>query len=242
MSAKAADMTSAIREPKMRSFHDKTVKEIVEKIAGDHKLTAQIDEEIGKRKVEHIDQQTESDMAFLTRLAGRHGATFKLADGKVIFAKKGSRKLPSGKDKTEIEVSPTGKTSWKANAGERGGFGAASAGYIDPTTKRQRSKKVGKGKVVHRDKRLYGSEAEAEAAAEATLGDLTRGKVSVTVEMPGDPLIFAEALVRLKDFDPDVDGSYLAKTVTHSYSGSGYTTSLSLETEGESKTAPADQS
>jgi phage protein D len=242
VSAKAADMTSAIREPKMRSFHEKTVKEIVEQVAGDHGLTAVVDATIGARQVEHIDQQTESDMAFLTRLAKRQGATFKLADGKAIFAAKGSRKAPSGKAKAEITLTygPT-ITSWRASAGERGNFGSASCYYIDPVSHRRRAAHVGKGKLLHRDRRLYGSKAEAEAAAEANLGDLTRGKVSVTVEMPGDPTMFAEALVTLKDFDPDVDGPYLAKSVTHTFSCSGYTTSLSLETEGSGTETDPDE-
>lgn len=237
ISAKAADMTGAIREPKMRSFHETTVKAIVDQVASDHGLSATVDATIGARQIDHIDQQTESDMHFLTRLAKRQGATFKLADGKIIFAAKGSRKLPSGKDKAEIVITLGPQVSnWTAAAGERGDFGAASASYRDPTTHRKRSAKVGKGKVVHRDRRLYGSEAEAQAAAEANYGDLTRGRLQVSLQMPGNPNLFAEALVTLKDFDPDVDGPFLAKSVTHTFSASGYTTSASLETEGASGT------
>jgi phage protein D len=233
VSAKAADMTSAICEPKMRSFHEKTVKQIVEQIAGDHGLTAVVDPEIGARQVGHLDQQTESDLAFLTRLAKRQGATFKLADGKAIFAAKGSRTTPAGSTKPEIVLTlGPAITSWTANSEERGGFGSASASYIDPETKRRRTARAGSGEIVHRDRRLYGSKEEAEAVAKANFGDFTRGKVSVSIEMPGDPRMFAEALVTLKSFDPDVDGSYLAKSVSHTFSNGGYTTSLSLETEG----------
>lgn len=241
ISAKAADMTSAIREPKMRSFHEKTVKEIVEEVATAHGLTAVVDPTIGARTVDHIDQQTESDMAFLTRLARRQGATFKMADGKAIFAAKGSRTKPDGSAKTEIALTLKGNTSWSAQSSERGSFGAACASYMDPETKRRNTVTRGSGAVKHRDRRLYATREEAEAAAEANLGDLTRGKVTVSVEMPGDPNLFAEALVTLKDFDPDVDGPYLAKSVSHSFSGGGYTTSLSLETEGaDTGTDPAD--
>lgn len=240
VSASAVDLTGNIRAPKMRSFHEETVKSIVDKIAKDHGLKAVVDAGIGARTVEHIDQQTESDMSFLTRLARRQGATFKLADGKILFAAKGSRKKPSGSSKTAITIIETQASSWTASTSERGDYKSASAQYMDHVAGKRRTARVGgAGKPCHRDRRLYGSKAEAEAAAKACLGDLTRGKVSVTIEMPGDPRMFAEALIEPKGFDRDVDGSYFAKSVTHTFGGSGYTTSVQLEAEGSAtETAP----
>lgn len=233
VSAKAADMTGAIRAPKVRSFHEKTVKDIVGQVAGDNGLSPLIDDKIGGTTVEHIDQQGESDIAFLSRLAKRHGATFKVADGKAIFAAKGSKTAPSGKAKQAITLTPINLASWSANCSERGGFKSASAGYMDHVAGKRKTARVkGTAKPHHRDRRLYGSKAEAEAAAKANLGDLTRGKVSVTIEMVGTPTLFAEALVTLKDCDPDVDGEFLAKSVTHTYGGGAFRTSLSLETGG----------
>lgn len=232
VSAKAADLTSTIRSPKIRSFHAKTVKAIVSQVAGDNGLTAVVDAGIGARQVDHIDQQTESDMSFLSRLAKRQGATFKLADGKVIFAAKGSKTAPSGKAKTAITLIPAQISSGEATCNKRGDYKAVSATYMDHTTGKRKTVTAGSGAPKHRDRRLYGSQAEAQAAAKAGLGDLTRGQVTVTIEMPGDPTIFAEALVTASLGDPDIDGDYLAKSVTHSYSAGGYTTSLSLETEG----------
>lgn len=231
VSAKAADMTGPIRAHKVRSFHDRTVKQIVDQVAGDNGLTAQVDREIGARKIEHIDQQSESDIAFLTRLAKRHGATFKQADGKLLFAAKGSRTKPDGSAKTVITIKPTASTSWTAECGERGGFEGATTQYIDRATGKRRTVTEG-GKPLNRDRRLYGSEVEARAAAQANIGDLRRGKMAVSLEMPGTPTLYAEALVHLEGFDADVDGEYLAKSVSHTYGGDGFTTSLSLETEG----------
>jgi phage protein D len=241
ISGKAADMTSAIKMPRTRSHHEMTVKQIVEKIAGEEGLAAVVDARIGARLVPHIDQHTESNLGFLSRLAKRQGATFKLADGKVIFAAKGSRKLPSGADKQSITLIPSQVSEWECEAGERGDFGSVSCSYIDHATGRRHAAHSGSGKLIHRDKRLYGSQAEAEAAADATYGDLTRGKKKVDIQMPGDPTIFAEALVTLKGFDVDVDGDYLAKTVTHTYAR-GYRTSLALETAGDVEPAADTQS
>jgi phage protein D len=236
ISAKAADLTSKIRSPKMRSWHEKTVKEIVTTIAGDNGLSAIVDSQIGANFIEHIDQQTESDVAFLTRLAKRQGATFKLADGKVLFAAKGSSTAPSGKSKSAKIIVPEQLSTWSVTCDKRGDFDAATAQYRDPTTKKRKTVTAGGGSRKHRDRHLYGSQAEAQAAAKAKLGDLTRGQKSVQLDGPGNPDLFAEALVTLKGFDPDVDGQFLAKSVTHAFSASGFTTSATLETEGKSGT------
>lgn len=241
VSGKAADLTSAIRAAKLRSFHEKTVKQIVEQVAGDHGLTAIVDAGIGSQMVEHIDQQTESDMSFLSRLAKRQGAVFKVADGKLIFAAKGSKNAPSGKAKAEIEMKPAQTSSWQATCNKRGEYKSASAHYMDRAAGKRKTARTGTATPHHRDRRLYGSKAEAEAAAKANLGDLTRGQVGVTIEAPGDPLLFAEALVTLKEFDADVDGSYLVKSVTHTLAASGgYTMSVSLEVLGATESGSAE--
>lgn len=232
VSAKAAELTTAIKGTKTRSWHDKTVKQIVTKIAGEHGLGTAIDQAIGARQVEHIDQQTESDMGFLTRLAGRNGATFKLADGKIIFAAKGSKTLPGGGTKSEVVLKPADVSTWSVTSSERGGHKSVVCSYQDHAANKRVSVTAGDGKPAHRDKKLYRTKSEAEAAAKAKLGELTRGKKEGQVDGPGNPAIFAEGVVRLEGFDPDCDGSFFAKSVTHSFSGSGaYTTSITLETE-----------
>jgi len=231
--ADAADLTGDIRKPKLRSHHEQTIGQITDRIAAEHGLSAVVDAELAGRLIEHIDQQTESDVAFLTRLAKRHGATFKLGDGKILFAAKGSRTVPSGAEKTPITIRPDDVSTWQATCESRGGYGSASASYRDHTTGKRVSVKAGAGEPQHRDRRLYGSKAEAEAAAAANLGDLARGKMTVTLDGAGMPELFAEALVRLEGFDPDVDGEFIAKSVSHTFDGrGGFTTSTTLEATG----------
>lgn len=235
ISAKAAEMTKEIKATKTRSFHDTTLGEIVRKIAGEHGLGVSMDSELAARKIDHIDQQTESDMGFLSRLAKRNGATFKPSDGKVVFALKGSPNMPAGGAKPVIVLTPPQLSDWTATRSERGGHKAVKAEFVDPVTRKRVTVEFGSGKPVHRDRKLYGSKSEAESAAKATLGDLTRGKMTAEINAPGMPELTAEAAVRLAVDDSDVDGEYLVKSVTHSFSASGYTTSASLETEGEKR-------
>lgn len=90
-----------------------------------------------------------------------------------------------------------------------------------------------KATLKHRDRRLYGSKAEAEAAAQAQLGEFSRGAVLATIECErGVPEAFADSEVRLVGFDSEIDGSYRVKTATHRLDGGGLRTSLELEMTG----------
>lgn len=233
VSAKAAELTTEIKGQKTRSWHDTNIGAIVKQIAGEHGLGSAVDSELAGRAVEHIDQQTESDLNFLTRLARRNGAVFKLADGKVLFAKKGSKTAPSGKSKTTRTVKPADVSDWSVTESERGGHKSVIAQWHDHDAGKRKSVTSGSGKPAHRIKTLYRTEAEAKAAADGMLADLKRGKRDGTLNMPGTPDFFAEGLVKLSDFDPDVDAEYAAKSVTHTFNSSGYTTSVTLEVGGE---------
>jgi hypothetical protein len=235
VSAKSAELTTEIKETKHKPWDDTTLGNIVQNIAGSHGLSSVMTGDLASRKVEHIDQHGESDLAFLSRLAKRNGAMFKLADGKVIFVKRGT-KLPSGKGKTERTLKPTDNVvSWRLRKSERGEHKSVICYWHDHDGGRRRKVTAGSGHPVHRDKRIYRTEEEARAAAEGQLGDFQRGKCDSSLEMGGTPDFFAESLVTLSGFDDDVDGTYNAKSVTHTFDSSGYRTSVALEALGDSE-------
>lgn len=233
ISAKSAELTTAIKSPKRRSWHDTTVGSIVATIAGEHGLGVAISAELKTRPIEHIDQQTESDIGFLTRLASRQGATFKVADGKVVFAAKGSREYPTGGDKPEVVIRPADVSTWSVTESERGGFRSVVCEWHDHQAGKRKSVAAGTGEPVHRHRHVYRTEADAKAAAEARLGDLKRGRREAQFTGVGNPTLFAEGVARLEGFDPDCDGTFFVKSVTHSLNAGGYTTSVTLETAAE---------
>jgi phage protein D len=231
ISAAAADLTSKVRAPKMRSFHETTVRAIVEKIAAAHGLKPIVDAGIGARVIDHIDQQTESDVSFLTRLATRQGASFKIGDGKILFAAKGSKARADGTVKDTIVLQPADVGSWEAEWSKRGDVDGATTQYMDHAAGKRRTARAGSGGLKHRDRRLYGSKAEAEAAAKANLDDRARSQLTVSINGPGDPRLYADGSVTLKGFDAAIDRTYRATRVTHTFSGQGYTTGTDLEGE-----------
>lgn len=232
LSAKAAELTTAIRQPRARSYDGQTVGEIVNTIAARHGLKAAVSPAMAALNVPHIDQHNESDLHFLSRLARRCGAIFKLANGQVIFAEKGSGALPYGASKPVLELTPGMVGKWTARAGERGKWPCVICTYMDHDAGRRVSVKVGSGSPVFRDKRTYASAEEATAAANAHHGDAQRGGKTFECSGPGMGQFFAEALVAVTGFDPDADGNYFVKTVKHTLDSSGgWKTSLTMETK-----------
>jgi phage protein D len=131
-------------------------------------------------------------------------------------------------------------SDWSVTEVGRGGSKSVKCAYLDRATGKRHYVTAGSGTPCLRDKRLYATPAEAKAAANAALGDLVRGKRTADFEGEGNPALFAEAVVTLKGFDPDCDGDFPAKSVTHSFSSGGYTTRVSLEMQGGSEPEEGD--
>ncbi|AKM11680.1 hypothetical protein AB433_08685 [Croceicoccus naphthovorans] len=229
LTAASAELTTEIKGQKTRSWHDTTLGQIASKIAGEHSLGLSIAPDLASREVEHIDQQTESDLNFLSRLAKRNGAVFKLADGKILLAEKGSDLHPSGTQKLETKITPSDVVSWRIEESERGQNGSVKCQWVDHEAGKRKTVTAGSGSPVQRDKRLYRTEAEAGAAARALLGDLQRGKRSGSIEMAGNPALYAGCILGLSGFHAAVDGQQSVSSVTHELRSSGYTTSASFE-------------
>lgn len=240
VSAKAAELSTEIRSAKAKAWHGKTLGDITRQITSDHGLTAAIDDEMAGRTIAHIDQQHESDLHFLSRLARRNGGTFKLADGKIIIAKKGSTKLPSGRGKAHLTLTPDMVAEWTATSQDRGDYKSVHTHHMDHRSGKRVRTTAGSGKPAHRDRVLYATKNEASRAGRAALHDLGRGKANFETEGAGLPDFFAECVVTVKGFDPDVDGDYVVKTASHTLENRGYRTALTMESQGPSTDAETD--
>jgi phage protein D len=96
--AHAADFKSTLKEKISGSFSGQTIGSLVNSIASKHGLIPKVSGALADVVIDHIDQTNESDMHFLTRLAGNYGAIAKPANGNLIFALKGMAKSVSGLD------------------------------------------------------------------------------------------------------------------------------------------------
>ncbi len=241
VSAKAAGLTTDIKAPKSRSYHETTLGEIVKKIAGKHGLGVVISGELASIKIGHIDQSNESDINFLTRLASRYGANFKPADEKLIFNKAGSGQLPGGGPAPTFVLTETGCTDWDCTGSTRGDYESVEAAWHNVKKGEREWVKSqgggggegGKKGAVYRSRKLFKTKEEAEAQANATKSSLARGSKVFGANMPGRTEMFAGAVLTAIDFDPDVDDSYTIKSATHNLSSSGLSTRISCEQGGD---------
>jgi phage protein D len=134
VTGRSANMTKSYRTPRTQSYHQKTVGEIMEEIAGRNGYSAKVDAELSGIVVRHIDQHNESDMAFATRLAGMHDAVAKPVAGKLAVAKRGTGKSVTGAALPVVTLTEAMCASWdfkysaRDEAGEASGLDADNYG------------------------------------------------------------------------------------------------------------------
>lgn len=217
-----------VKGQRTESWHDRTMADVVNKIAKRNGLTPVIKGGLGSVKIKHEDQTNESDQSFLTRLAKKYKATIKPADGKLIVT-------PRSTGAGEFAITVDEVTDWRATLKNRGAYGAVKVKYLDRKLNKEKNETFGKkGPLpVFEEKQLFRDQAEAKKAAESRLQSLKAGEVRVSLRLPGRPDLNADGLVTLKNFRPYVDGTWAIKQITHELTSSGYSTSIECGTAGE---------
>ncbi|WP_317993623.1 phage late control D family protein [Bartonella gliris] len=126
VTGRAASMNTSYRTPKSQSYHQQTLGSIVQKIAERNGYTPKVDPSLAKIVVRHIDQTSESDMAFATRLAEEYDAVAKPVDGKLVLAKRGEGKAITGETLPIVVIHEKHCTSWDFKYSARNEAGAAN--------------------------------------------------------------------------------------------------------------------
>ena len=239
ISAKSANFNSSEKgstsekQRKDREWENTTLADLTTKIAAEHSLSSKVEVDV---YYPHIAQTGEGNLSFLQRLASEVGAVFAVKDSTILIypPSKGSR------PETTIRYTESVSGSFTAKAREK--YTEVEAKWWDKKKKKKknvsskRKKKKGNegskggGTTKHTIKKRYHSASEAKAAADNQMTLLERGEFEGNLTLPGDPLLVAGAEVTLQGFSPDaLNGRYLAKSVNHSVSKSGWTTGVELE-------------
>lgn len=227
--AKAADMGGDMKAPREKSWHLTTLGGIIKAVAETHKLTPVIPEELASIAVPHADQ-TESDYQFLTRLAAENGATFKVANGRLVFAKRLSGKAASGQSLPAITIERQQVSSFSATISDRQRYKSVKAFWHDKLTAERIPVTIGEGFPQYSiTDQTFPTADEATAAAKSKLDAMTSTADAVSLQMPGRADVFAEQPVKISGFKRKIDGDYVAVSVRHNMSRSGFTTAVELE-------------
>ncbi len=226
---KAADMTSAIKAPKTRSWPAVTLGRLVAGVAREHGLEVRVDPALADIRLPHIDQTEESDLQLLTRIGADYDAVAAPKGGRLVFL----RRQTLAASQAAIGIDRAEAATWRFTWADRQRFAAAVARWHDPGSGQPATVRAGAatGGPVYTLANPYPDAASARNAAEAALRRLERGTGTAALTLAvGRPALAAEAPVRLSGFGERRDGDWIATRVSHAFGGQGYTTSLDLET------------
>lgn len=227
--ARAADMRQGLKRPRTRPWENVTLGDIVATIAAEHGYTARCAEALASVAIGHIDQADESDLHFLTRLAGERGAVAKPAGKCLVFAPAGEAKSVTGQQLPAVSLYAGQVSRWEVTLAERGKYPAVTARYYDPALAEEVPITVGSGEPVYTIGRRYPDRDAAVTAAKARLAAFARGKATIRLTCPGDTRLMAEGKLALTGIRDGVDGEWSMTRVSHRLDAGGYACDIEAE-------------
>ena len=247
--AKAADHAKSLKEPKTRAWTG-TVETITQTIAHAHNLKLVISDALRAHQIDYLAQTEESDQHFLTRLGRRIGAVIAPKDGHLLVTERYSGKTASGEDLPRIHITLDqliSSSAYSLRLKPRSRFAKIIAKWEDAA--------CGKTRQVILDLAVEGPSitlrevlqngADALKAAQARQKEARAGEGELTIALVGDPEARAEAPILIAGVAPDVDGEWLAHSVTHVWdfgAEGGATTTIEAQFGMEDDDKPAEPS
>lgn len=219
---------TGFREPRKKTFPVATIADVVTAVMQPHGYKVRVDPELANVATPHLNQNEETDAAFIRRLAKKFDAVAKPVNGLYIFGKKGNITTLSGGKKRSISITPktliknSGKVKYPSNVRKKG----VKASYRETDSGANGEAVVGV-EPFQFIKEVFTTEAEAIERAEAKLQELNRNGQTFTGTVEGDSGYFAESVLTLDGFkSPRVGGKWSVDSVTLSGSRKSYTISI----------------
>ncbi|WP_049596827.1 phage late control D family protein [Yersinia nurmii] len=253
--ARSADFRETLNIRRDQSFHNSTVGEIINTIAERHKLKPALNKAMADLPVSHIDQTSESDGNFITRLAKQFGAIAAIKDGHLLFIQQGQNKTASGKPLPVMTITRKQGDGHVFSLADRGAYTGVVANWLNTRTtekpavavkrKRKSKKPVQSKKPVEKQgeylvgtednvltlRTTYATKYNAQRAAKANWERLQRGAAKFSIQLArGRADLYPEVPIKVTGFKKQIDDAdWTLVTVIHSLSHSGFTTALDLE-------------
>lgn len=229
LSAHSTDLRADVKEQASEHFEETTIGDIVEQLARRHGYDAKISPDLASRPVPYMARVGQSAMDFLTRLADRNQALFSIKANRFLFLKRGS--LPA------ITITKSMCESGSVEVEPRARYGKIEASWFDRAKGRNMTAthETGLDGPMRRLRKVFTSQAEAEAATASEGDRLCRATGTGSLSLFGTPEIMADSPLILTGFRPEMNGEWRAGTVTHTYSADSYKTTVELEAPEKGK-------
>ncbi|QDQ87650.1 phage late control D family protein [Alcaligenaceae bacterium SJ-26] len=231
---RSADMSGPLRTRTERSFHDRSIAQVIEEIAAANNLKTSVDKQIGKIKIPHIDQTNESDAAFLKRIGDRYDAVATIKDGNLLFLPITGSRTASGQEIPVIQLQRKDGDQHSYHQASRDSYTGVKAKWTDIKTGHSKNVLVG---VTGNTKTLrysFANEADALAEAQAEWQRIRRGEETMSYALAyGRPDLGVQVKVQIRGLKSAIDGhKWLIKKISHRLDGDGgMVTLLELESE-----------
>lgn len=230
--ATSADLKKSLKLKKDRSWHNKTIGDILTVIAQEHQLEIHVSEHLVDVEVAHIDQN-ESDANLITRIASEHNAIATVKNGYLLFLPKGEATTISGQPIPTYTITRNLGDSHdysKNNGNDH--ISGVIAYYYDPDKAERQKVVVGDGEQNPKELRHnFRDQATAEAAAQAEYHKIKATAASLSIQLAyGVPDLIPEMPIDTIGFKPEIDDIvWLGVTISHKINNSGYTTDIKAE-------------
>lgn len=245
--ARSADMRGGFTAKRERSFHQKTVGDIVRTIAQPYGLSPLIQPDLQTEWIDHIDQTGESDANMLTRIAEMFDAIATIKQGRLLFMRSGKAMSASGLPLPAVTITRASGDGHRFGIADREQYAGVKANYYDTNASKKEEVIV----YVPADedpqqdtdppqaseenlkvlRHTYANKANAERAAKSEVNRLQRGVATFSITLAiGRPELFPELPATVRGWKPEIDAaSWILKRTSHSLDGNGLKTALELE-------------
>ncbi|ENI2423274.1 phage late control D family protein [Escherichia coli] len=172
--ARSADFRGTLNSRREESWHDTTLGGVVEAIAARNKLGSSVAPELAKIPVPHVDQSQESDVKFLTRLAGLNGGEVSVKAGKLLLLKAGKGVTASGKAIPQVTISRGDGDRHQFSIADRGAYTGVTAKWLHTKDPKPQAQKV---KLRRKEKeKKPGAATHPKAKAPAKVPEVREGE------------------------------------------------------------------
>ncbi|MBK2258973.1 phage late control D family protein [Francisella philomiragia] len=233
------DIYKSMQTSYERSFSNTTVSAVVNTIAQEHNLTADINPTIGAKVVNSISQHNESNIGFLYRFIREYGGVLKPTHSRllVLADDKGTNVSGATLDTVSIDISDCNNITYNSKKSSK--YNSVQADYQSTDTAKIKTVTVGSGDPVLKLSYIYESEELAQTAASKVLNKSNLNNDTLNLDMTGNPELIAGAPISITGLREDIPQNWYIGTANHSLSKSGYSTSLQLTIRSQSTVSVA---
>ncbi|KQN29691.1 contractile injection system protein, VgrG/Pvc8 family [Sphingomonas sp. Leaf38] len=230
--ARSVDFTSELKTRREKSWHGTTLGAVVNEIAAHHGLKPSCAPALASITVTAKAQSRESDLAFLRRLGRELDAVATIKSGHLILSRIGEGKTPAGRSLPALTIRRRDGDSHNFSRQKRDDVPGVSATWHDRKGGKRETFTAGKANGARKLSRVYGSEEDASAAANAAHSRVRREPVSLDLSLAlGRPDISPEQKTTIFGYKTEIDAvAWVVGEVSHSLGDRGYATKIKLET------------